>query len=180
MVLLKSLALAGFVAVAAAKSAVIDLIPSNFDQIVLKSGKPALVEFFAPWCGHCKTLAPTYEELATSFESQSDKVTIAKVDADAEKSLGKRFGVQGFPTLKWFDGKSDKPEDYNGGRDIESLTKFINEKTGVKPKKKVAAPSAVEFLNDKTFKEQIGGDKDVLVAFTAPWCGRKAVATLLL
>jgi len=141
-------------------------------DIVLKSGKPALVEFFAPWCGHCKTLAPVYEELATNFDFAKDKVTIAKVDADAEKSLGQRFGVQGFPTLKWFDGKSDKPEDYNSGRDLESLTKFISEKTGIKAKGKKAAPSAVEMLTDTTFKQQIGGDRDALVAFTAPWCGR--------
>lgn len=174
MVLLKRFVVAGLAAVVAAKSAVIDLIPDNFDKVVLKSGKPALVEFFAPWCGHCKTLAPVYEELATNFEAAGSKVTIAKVDADAEKSLGKRFGIQGFPTLKWFDGKSDKPEDYNGGRDLESLTEFITSKTGAKPKKKTAAPSAVEMLSDKTFKEKIGGDQDILVAFTAPWCGRNA------
>jgi protein disulfide-isomerase A6 len=173
MVLIKSFVFAGLAAAVAAKSAVIDLIPDNFDKIVLQSGKPSLVEFFAPWCGHCKNLAPVYEELATNFESAGGKVTIAKVDADAEKSLGKRFGIQGFPSLKWFDGKSDKPEDYNGGRDLESLTAFITEKTGAKPKKKAAAPSAVEMLTDTTFKEQIGGDKDVLVAFTAPWCGRE-------
>ncbi|KAK4898446.1 hypothetical protein LTR27_004043 [Elasticomyces elasticus] len=165
-VLTASLAVLG-----ASASAVKDLIPSNFDDIVLNSGKPALVEFFAPWCGHCKTLAPIYEELATNFESLQDKVTIAKVDADAEKDLGRRFGVQGFPTLKWFDGKSDTPEDYKSGRDLESLTKFIQEKTGVKPKAKRAEKQAVEMLNDKTFKEQIGSDKDALVAFTAPWCG---------
>lgn len=170
---MKGLLLAGLAVVVSAKSAVIDLVPDNFDDVVLKSGKPALVEFFAPWCGHCKNLAPVYEELASNFESASSKVSIAKVDADAEKSLGKRFGIQGFPTLKYFDGKSDKPEDYNGGRDLESLTNFITEKIGVKPKKKAAAPSAVTMLNDKTFKEQIGGDKDILVAFTAPWCGRK-------
>ena len=173
MLLLKSFIFAGLATVVTAKSAVIDLIPSNFDDIVLKSGKPALVEFFAPWCGHCKNLAPVYEELATNFESQGGKVTIAKVDADAEKSLGKRFGIQGFPTLKWFDGTSDKPEDYSGGRDLESLTAFVTGKTGAKPKKKAAAPSAVTMLTDSSFKEQIGGDKDVLVAFTAPWCGRK-------
>ncbi|KAK0728110.1 thioredoxin-like protein [Lasiosphaeria miniovina] len=171
MVLLKSFVLAGLAAVAAAKSAVLDLIPSNFDEVVLKSGKPTLVEFFAPWCGHCKNLAPVYEELALAFQSAGGKVQIAKVDADAEKSLGKRFGVQGFPTLKFFDGKSDTPTDYNGGRDLESLTAFITEKTGVRSKKKLAAPSLVSMLTDSSFKEEIGGDKNVLVAFTAPWCG---------
>lgn len=155
-----------------AGSSVLDLIPDNFDKIVLRSGKPALVEFFAPWCGHCQKLAPVWEELAQSFTFAEDKVSIGKVDADEHKELGRRFGVQGFPTLKWFDGKSDKPTDYDGGRDLDSLSAFIVEKTGIKIKTKKSLPSAVEMLTDKTFKERIGGDKDVFVAFTASWCGR--------
>ncbi|KAJ5587376.1 Protein disulfide-isomerase tigA [Penicillium hispanicum] len=160
--------LSGF---ATAGSAVVDLVPKNFDDVVLKSGKPALVEFFAPWCGHCKNLAPVYEELATAFAFAEDKVTVAKVDADANRDLGKRFGVQGFPTLKWFDGKSDKPEEYNGGRDLESLSKWITDKTGIKPRGAQKEPSKVEMLTDSSFKTTVGGDKNVLVAFTAPWCG---------
>ena len=148
-----------------------DIDKHDLPGIVLKSGKPALVEFFAPWCGHCKTLAPIYEELATNFEFAKEKVTIAKVDADAEKELGRRFGVQGFPTLKWFDGKSDEPQDYKSGRDLESLSGYITDKTGIKPKAKKGPTSAVEMLTDATFKQQIGTDKDALVAFTAPWCG---------
>jgi protein disulfide-isomerase A6 len=173
MVLLRGYVLAGLVAAAVAKSAVLDLIPKNFDKVVLQSGKPTLVEFFAPWCGHCKTLAPVYEELAQAFEFASDKVQIAKVDADAEKDLGKKFGVQGFPTLKWFDGTSDVPVDYNGGRDFDSLASFISEKTGIKPKKKWAPPSQVQMLHDHSFSDFVGKDKNVFVAFTAPWCGRK-------
>jgi protein disulfide-isomerase A6 len=158
----------------ASASDVINLIPKNFDKVVFGSNKPALVEFFAPWCGHCKNLAPVYEELATAFAHLEDKVTIANCDADAHKELGKKFGVQGFPTLKWFDGKpGSQPEDYKGGRDLESLSKFVQEKTGLKPKGKKEKPSDVVMLTDKTFKEEVGGDKDVLVAFTAPWCGRK-------
>ncbi|KAH7251752.1 thioredoxin-like protein [Fusarium tricinctum] len=171
MVLLKSFVLGALAATVAAKSAVIELLPSNFDDIVLKSGKPTLVEFFAPWCGHCKTLAPIWEDLANTYEHAKDKVQIAKVDADAQRDLGKRFGIQGFPTLKYFDGKSNKPQDYKSGRDLESLTKFLVEKTGVKPKKKLELPSEVTYLNDATFPKAIGGDKHVLVAFTAPWCG---------
>jgi protein disulfide-isomerase A6 len=171
---LKSFILAGLATTALAKSAVLDLIPSNFDKIAL-SGKPALVEFFAPWCGHCKNLAPVYEELGQAFEFAADKVSIAKVDADAEKSLGKRFGIQGFPTLKWFDGKGGAPEEYKGGRDLESLTKFIMEKTGIKTKKaKKEVKSDIAMLTDATFAKEIGGEKNVLVAFTAPWCGRKS------
>lgn len=157
----------------ASAEAVVELTPSNFDSVVLKSGKPALVEFFAPWCGHCKNLAPVYEELATGFQHAVEKVTIAKVDADNHKDLGKRFGVSGFPTLKWFDGKSEKPVDYDGGRDLESLAKWVTDKTGLRLKSKGKLPSKVVMLDDKSFKEKVGKEQDVLVAFTAPWCGRK-------
>jgi len=150
-------------------SHVLDLDAKNFDETVLKSGKPSLVEFFAPWCGHCKNLAPTYESLATAF-AHSEDVNVAKVDADAHKDLGGRFGVQGFPTLKWFDGKSDKPADYSGGRELDDLAKFIQEKTGIKPKIKKAETHVV-MLNDAKFNSSIGGDRHALVAFTAPWCG---------
>lgn len=160
------------VGLAFANPAVVDLDTKNFDQIVLQSGKPALVEFFAPWCGHCKNLAPVYEELGQSFAFASDKVTVGKVDADEHRDLGRRFGIQGFPTLKWFDGKSDKPEDYKGGRDLESLAGWITDKTGLRPRGPKKESSKVEMLNDATFKEVVGGEKDVLVAFTAPWCGR--------
>lgn len=156
----------------AGNSAVLDLLPSNFDTAVLKSGKPTLVEFFAPWCGHCKNLAPVYEELGQAF-AFSDKVQIAKVDADAHRSLGKQFDVQGFPTLKYFDGKSEKPTDYNGGRDLDSLSAFITEQTGIRPRVAPKPPSNVEMLTETSFKEVVGSDKNVLVAFTAPWCGRK-------
>ncbi|KAF2724630.1 disulfide isomerase [Polychaeton citri CBS 116435] len=155
----------------ASDSSVLDLIPSNFDSVVLSSGKPALVEFFAPWCGHCKKLAPIYEELAAAFASAGDKVSVAKVDADEHKSLGQRFGIQGFPTLKWFDGKSETPIDYSGGRDFESLAGWITEKTGVKPKVKKGVESKVEMLSDASFAASVGGDREALVAFTAPWCG---------
>ncbi|BCS19260.1 protein disulfide isomerase family protein [Aspergillus puulaauensis] len=171
MARLSILLLSCLVTLATAGSAVLDLIPKNFDKVVLDSGKPALVEFFAPWCGHCKTLAPVYEELGQAFAHAEDKVSVAKVDADANRDLGKRFGIQGFPTLKWFDGKSETPVDYSGGRDLESLTAFITEKTGIKAKGPKKEPSNVEALTDTTFKSTIGGDKDVLVAFTAPWCG---------
>jgi len=156
-----------------AGSAVVDLIPKNFDKVVFKSGKPTLVEFYAPWCGHCRNLAPVYEELAQAFAFAEDKLTIARLDADEHRDLGKKYGVQGFPTLKWFDGKSKDPEDYNGGRDLESLSAFITEKTGIRPRGPKKAPSKVQMLTDSSFKETIGGDKHVLVAFTAPWCGRK-------
>jgi len=154
---------------------VVDLTPDNFDKHV-DGSKHTLVEFFAPWCGHCKNLAPHYEELGTLFEKQSD-VLIAKVDEDAHKDLGGRFGVSGFPTLKWFPKGSTTPEDYTGGRDTEGLTTWINNKIGSSVR--VMKPAtAVKSLTQSTFdKVVMDKNKDVLVEFFAPWCGHcKALA----
>jgi len=112
------------------KESVVALTPSTFDSIVNDAEKAVLVEFYAPWCGHCKTLAPKYEKVAETFKRQKD-VVIAKVDADQHKELSSRFGVSGFPTIKFFPKGSKKSgEDYNGGRDEKDFISFINEKVG--------------------------------------------------
>ena len=123
-------------------------------------------------CPDCKKLAPIYEELAEGYAT-SKTVNIASVDGDEHKDLSVKYGIQGFPTIKYFDGKSKDPVDYQGGRDMASFQEFISTKTGSKSKKKITAPSSVEMLTDGSFSGAVGGDKDVLVAFTAPWCGRE-------
>lgn len=70
-----------------------------------------------------------WEVLASSFETSKD-VVIAKVDADAHKELGSRFDVHGYPTLKWFPKGETTPEEYEGGRDLESLSAFVTQKSG--------------------------------------------------
>ncbi|KAH7907705.1 protein disulfide isomerase [Hygrophoropsis aurantiaca] len=162
--------LSGLLALAAASN-VLDLDTANFDSVVGK-GKPGLVEFFAPWCGHCKNLAPVYEQLADAFSHAKDKVIVAKVDADgAGKPLGQKYGVTGFPTLKWFDAEGNA-EPYEGGRDLDALAAFITTKSGVKSLIKPPPPPATLVLDAHTFDEvALDETKDVLVTFTAPWCG---------
>ncbi|KAI6155435.1 protein disulfide isomerase [Pisolithus tinctorius] len=152
-------------------SNVVDLGPDNFDAIIGK-GKPGLVEFFAPWCGHCKNLAPTYEQLGDAFSHAKDKVVIAKVDADgAGRPLGEKYGVSGYPTLKWFDEKGNA-EAYEGGRDLDALATFVSKKAGVKSNIKPPPPPETLILDAHTFNDVALDDtKDVLVTFTAPWCG---------
>lgn len=160
---------ASAVAIAVADDAVTVLDASNFDQLV-GGDLPAFVEFYAPWCGHCKQLAPEYEKVAEAIKP-SDGVLVAKVDADAEKALGSRFGVSGFPTLKWFPKGSLTPEDYNGGRTAADIVSFINSKAGTNKKIK-EAPTAVTVLTPDNFdKIVMDPTKDVLVEFYAPWCG---------
>jgi protein disulfide-isomerase-like protein len=147
----------------------VDLTPDNFDEIVGKD-KAVLVEFYAPWCGHCKNLVPEYARLGAAAKS-SDKVVIGKVNADAHNALGSRFGVTGFPTIKFFPAGSQTPEDYSGGRSADGFAKFLNEKAGAN----IFIPKEVTFvtvLGDSDFdKIALDPTKDVLVEFYAPWCG---------
>ncbi|KAJ3098265.1 hypothetical protein HK100_005137 [Physocladia obscura] len=145
-------------------SNVVVLTPDNFDSII-DGSKPALVEFYAP------SLAPVYEELADAFAGEKGLI-IAKVDADTHKDLGTKFGVTGFPTLKWFPKGSTKPDDYSSGRDLDAFVKFITEKTGFKSSIK-KPPTAVTVLDTPEDFESVVGhaEKNVLVEFYAPWCG---------
>ncbi|CED84223.1 Thioredoxin/protein disulfide isomerase [Phaffia rhodozyma] len=151
-------------------SNVLVLNDDNFDQHIGQA-KGALVEFYAPWCGHCKNLAPTYEQLADTYSGKD--VLIAKIDADGEgKKSGSRFGVKGYPTIKWFPAGSLKPVDYNSGRDLDSLVAFVSDKTGIKSKVKAPPPPATLELTVSNFdKFALDESKGTLVAFTAPWCG---------
>jgi protein disulfide-isomerase A6 len=112
-----------------APSHVVELDSNNFNKIALDPTKTVLVEFYAPWCGHCKRLIPDYEKLALAF-SQESSVVIAKIDADKHKDVGSKYGVSGFPTIKIFGKDKENPEAFEGNRDVEGLVKFVNEKAG--------------------------------------------------
>jgi protein disulfide-isomerase A6 len=152
---------------------VLALDETTFDQYV--GGKnAAFVEFYAPWCGHCKNLQPVWAQLYETFNPATDGVTIAKVDADKHSSLGSKYGVTGFPTIKYFPANSKKPEDYEGGRDIKDLVEFVNKKVGTNKKVKTP-PTHVLALDPSNFDTAVLSpaalSKGRLVEFYAPWCG---------
>ena len=106
---------------------VIELTAANFQKEVINDKDSMwLVEFYAPWCGHCKQLAPSWELAAKQLKGV---VKVGAVDMDAHPSVGGPYGVQGFPTIKFFGNDKGSPLDYNSGRDADSLRKFALDNT---------------------------------------------------
>ncbi|XP_042352180.1 protein disulfide-isomerase A3 [Plectropomus leopardus] len=129
-------------------SDVLDYTDDDFESKIGDHGL-ALVEFFAPWCGHCKRLAPEYEKAATQLKGI---VPLAKVDCTANSNTCSKYGVNGYPTLKIFrDGEESGP--YDGPRTADGIVSFL---------KKQAGPASVE-LKDEAALEKFISDQDASV-----------------
>ena len=101
-------------------SDVLQLTKDNFDDVV-KPSDLMLVEFYAPWCGHCKALAPHYEEAATSLKSKD--ISLAKVDCVDQAELCSDNDVAGYPTLKVFRKGLATP--YGGTRKTDGIVSYM-------------------------------------------------------
>lgn len=143
-------------------------------------GSNYFVMFFAPWCGHCKKLAPTWAKLAESRNEDSTiQVKIGRVDCTTDGDLCSEQDVTGYPTLKFFKlGESnDQSVKYRGARDLDAFNAFVREQLGLEEdesEETVAEPpkpvSPLVELTDDTFAKHISSGQH-FVKFYAPWCG---------
>ena len=129
------------------------VLGDNNLEDALKEFEFILVEFYAPWCGHCKKLAPEYAKAAQALKKEGSVARLAKVDATVEKKSGEKYGVKGFPTLKFF--IKGEPIAYEGGRTEKDIVSWIKKKT---------LPSTSEAATSEDLAKAIK-DNEVLVVF---------------
>ncbi|RLN96359.1 hypothetical protein BBJ28_00007918 [Nothophytophthora sp. Chile5] len=131
---------------------VLVLTDDNFEDAVA-GHDTLLVEFYAPWCGHCKKLAPEYATAAKALKELDPPIRLAKLDATAATKAAEQFAIRGFPTLKFFKGDVAAVKDYDGGRTSDEIQKWVVKKSG----------PAVKIVETAEELEEIKAVNDVVV-----------------
>ena len=134
---------------------VMELTDETFSKVVSDT-RYLMVEFYAPWCAHCKSFAPQYSEVARRLRDTNTGVRLAKLDATTEKETAEAMNIQGFPTFKLF--RNGKPIDYSGPRSSDGMVEWLVKKIspGIV---EVTKPGELQYISEE---EEI-----FLVAFTS-------------
>eukprot|EP01023_Acetabularia_acetabulum_P033025 TRINITY_DN3088_c0_g1_i5.p2 TRINITY_DN3088_c0_g1~~TRINITY_DN3088_c0_g1_i5.p2 ORF type:complete len:493 (-),score=120.10 TRINITY_DN3088_c0_g1_i5:304-1782(-) len=135
---------------------VIVVTGANFEEVV-KSNPQLAVEFYAPWCGHCKKLTPEWASAAKALKKE--KVVLAKCDSTEHKELAAKFGVKGYPTIKVFKGDVDSFSDYKGPRDAAGIISYMSKQFG---------PASKEFKTEEEVTDFAGEALVILGVFSKP------------
>lgn len=121
-------------AVKSNQDAVKVVVGNNFENVVLDKSKDVFIEIYAPWCGHCQALEPTWKQLGQVMQEnnaeENHSVVVAKMDGTVnDVPLSAGFQVKGYPTIKFFKADTNTMIDYQGQRTLHDLVKFLNEQS---------------------------------------------------
>lgn len=147
------------------ETGVLVLNDENFDTYIADKDT-VLVEFYAPWCGHCKQFAPEYERIAETLKENDPPIPVAKVDATEATKLADKYDISGYPTIKIF--KKSQPVDYEGLRTEKAIVAKVKE---ISDPNWTIPPDATIVLTEENFDEVVQTADIILVEFYAPWCG---------
>ncbi|CAM9271262.1 unnamed protein product [Scytosiphon promiscuus] len=175
--------------VARAADAVVDdgvlVLTGDTIEQAIKDNSHLVVEFYAPWCGHCKKLAPALSEAAKKIKEVDEKIVFAKMDctADGNKEFKDKMGIKGFPSFRMFEGTLESAKEHRPPRVMPQLMQYFKaikvrssdssrgRSAYLKPEKCFSpSGSAVTVLSKDNFEDFISADFAV-VEFYAPWCG---------
>ncbi|NWZ49469.1 PDIA2 isomerase, partial [Haliaeetus albicilla] len=135
----------------------------NFAR-ALSEHRLLLVEFYAPWCGHCQRLAPAFAQAAATLRNESSLARLGKVDATAQAALANEFGITSYPTLKLFrDGNRTHPLAYTGQMDAKGIVRWMRRRAGPSATLLQDADAAAAFISSQDlvvvgFFKDLGGE----------------------
>ncbi|MEW5313174.1 MAG: hypothetical protein WDW38_004763 [Sanguina aurantia] len=138
-------------------TSVLTLTDDNFDRLVMQSSVPMIVEFYAPWCGHCKNMKPEFISAAADLEAQGSAFRMAAVDCTENAKICGEHNVKGYPTVKFFGADKSSPEDFNG-RSASDFMAFAAKNGGSAPA--AAVRELTEAYDQESFAAACLGDGD--------------------
>ena len=124
---------------------VVELTDLTFSSTVSET-RYMMVEFYAPWCGHCQSFAPQYREAARALRDTQPEVRLAKLDATTEKETAEALDIQGFPSFKLF--RNGRPIDYSGERSADGMVDWITKKisSGIT---EITKPGELQYISEE-------------------------------
>eukprot|EP01112_Ceratiomyxa_fruticulosa_P001598 TRINITY_DN1177_c0_g1_i1.p1 TRINITY_DN1177_c0_g1~~TRINITY_DN1177_c0_g1_i1.p1 ORF type:complete len:661 (+),score=171.85 TRINITY_DN1177_c0_g1_i1:78-2060(+) len=146
---------------------------ATFESVVLKEKLPALVMFYAPWCGHCKTFKPAFQEAATLVKN-AGKGHLVAVDCTKDRALCQKYGVKSFPTVTFFESETNTFA-YPSARTASAIMEFMRNPQPPPPPppgwETEPGTESLNFLKENNFDDFLSKNPKTLVMFYAPWCG---------
>ncbi len=145
---------------------VVTLANDDFEAYLARSEQLVLLKLYAPWCGHCKRLAPEYEKAGKDAREAKKPYVFAQIDCTTSPKASEKYNLTGYPTLKLIKA-GEVLDTYTGPRTADAITRYMDEKAGIP----ASEGEEVIKLTDFNYKTHVNSPKLGMIKVFAPWCG---------